>query len=116
MSTAVQSLVFWSLWRSSRTILNSARELPYGEQIGSQTRRRKHRVGSNQGRTAVFLDVLGPEIVMNLGWVMTLSSGTNAPVQVSIATEGGSGMEVSDLAIEVDNFDMAYRRMRADGF
>ena len=52
MSTAVQSLVFWSLWRSSRTILNSARELPYGEQIGSQTCCRKHRSGSNQGHTA----------------------------------------------------------------
>ena len=55
MSTAVQSLVFWSLWRSSRTILNSARELPYGEQIGSQTCCRKHRSGSNQGHTETSL-------------------------------------------------------------
>ncbi len=56
-----------------------------------------------------YCDVLGLEIVMDIGWIMTLSSRTNAPVQISIATEGGSGTEVPDLSIEVDDVDTAYR-------
>ena len=53
---------------------------------------------------------------MDLGWIMTLSYSTNAPVQISIATEGGYGTEVPDISIEVDDVDTAYRRMRTAGF
>ena len=63
-----------------------------------------------------YCDVLGLEIAMDLGWYMTLSSGADAPVQIGFATEGGSGTEVPDLSIEVDDVDMAYRRMRDAGF
>lgn len=63
-----------------------------------------------------YRDVLGLETVMDLGWIVTLSSGIEAGVQVSIATEGGSGTEVPDLSIEVDDVDEAYRRTRSGGF
>ena len=63
-----------------------------------------------------YRDVLGLETVMDLGWIKTLASGVDARVQVSIATEGGSGTEVPDLSIEVDDVDEAYRRSRAGGF
>ena len=63
-----------------------------------------------------YYDVLGLEVVMDLGWIMTLSSGMNAPVQISVATEGGSGTEVPDISIEVDNVDTAYSRVVTAGF
>ena len=63
-----------------------------------------------------YRDVLGLETVMDLGWIVTLSSGVEARVQVSIAAEGGSGTEVPDLSIEVDDVDEAYQRTRAAGF
>ncbi|MCY1367608.1 hypothetical protein D9M69_545510 [compost metagenome] len=37
-------------------------------------------------------------------------------VQVSFASEGGSGTPVPDLSIEVDDVDTALARMRAAGF
>ena len=63
-----------------------------------------------------YRDVLGLETVMDLGWIVTLASGASAPVQISIATEGGSGTEVPELSIEVDDVDEAFRRMRGGGF
>ena len=63
-----------------------------------------------------YRDVLGLETVMDLGWIVTLASGASAPVQISIATEGGSGTEVPELSIEVDDIDEAFRRMRGGGF
>ena len=63
-----------------------------------------------------YCDVLGLEPVMDLGWIVTLASGESAPVQVSIATEGGSGTDVPDLSVEVDDVDEAFRRTRGGGF
>ena len=71
------------------------------------------RVG--EGRS-FYCDVLGLEAVMDLGWIVTLTSGASAPVQISIATEGGSGTDVPDLSIEVDDVDEAFRRAREGGF
>lgn len=63
-----------------------------------------------------YRDVLGLDTVMDLGWIVTLASGASAPVQISIATEGGSGTEVPELSIEVDDVDEAFRRVRGGGF
>ena len=37
-------------------------------------------------------------------------------VQISIASEGGSGTAVPDLSIEVDDLDVALERVRNAGF
>ena len=59
-----------------------------------------------------YVDVLGLEIAMDLGWIATFrSSGTMVP-QLSVATEGGSGTPVPDISIEVDDLDEALRRVR----
>ena len=63
-----------------------------------------------------YRDVLGLEAVMDLGWIVTLASDASAPVQISIATEGGSGTAVPDLSIEVNDVDEAFRRTCASGF
>ncbi|WP_198672035.1 VOC family protein [Pseudogemmobacter bohemicus] len=38
---------------------------------------------------------------MDRGWVVSLATGETALVQIGIATEGGSGLPVPDLSIEV---------------
>ena len=63
-----------------------------------------------------YRDVLGLEVVMDLGWIVTLASGSEGKAQVNIALHGGSGTSVPDLSIEVDDIDVAYDRMRAAGF
>ncbi|KQV42526.1 MULTISPECIES: VOC family protein [unclassified Rhizobium] len=60
-------------------------------------------------------DILGMEIGMDHGWIMTFVSESQALVQVSVASEGGSGAPVPALSIEVDNLDEVLSRMIAAG-
>jgi hypothetical protein len=45
-------------------------------------------------------DLFGLDVLMDLGWVVTLGSGETAATQMSILNEGGSGAPVPDLSIE----------------
>lgn len=65
---------------------------------------------------AFYQDVLGLDLLMDQGWIQTYGSSTEMRVQVSFATEGGSGTVVPDLSIEVDDVDTAFERMVAAGF
>ena len=56
-------------------------------------------------------EILGLEITMDLGWIATFQSAEPMMPQVTIATEGGSGTEVPDISIEVDDLDEALRRV-----
>lgn len=60
-------------------------------------------------------DILGLKVVMDHGWLVTYASDAKTLVQVSIASEGGSGTPVPDLSIEVDNLDEILGRVRAAG-
>lgn len=53
--------------------------------------------------------------VMDQGWIVTLASGETTKVQLSIASEGGSGTPVPDMSIEVDDVDETYARAKAMG-
>jgi catechol 2,3-dioxygenase-like lactoylglutathione lyase family enzyme len=59
-----------------------------------------------------YEDVLGLELLMDLGWIATCGSSEKMSVQLSFASEGGSGTQVPDLSIEVDDLDDALDRMR----
>ena len=61
-------------------------------------------------------EVLGPEIVMDHGWIVTFADDGQATPQVSFASEGGGGAPVPDLSVEVDDVDEAYSRATAAGF
>lgn len=65
---------------------------------------------------AFYGELLGLKVVMDHGWILTLASDHTAPVQISIASEGGSGTEVPDLSIEVDQVDDVYHRAKDAGF
>ena len=63
-----------------------------------------------------YQDVLGLDLLMDQGWIQTFGSETAMSVQVSVASEGGSGTPVPDLSIEVDDVDAAFDRMKNAGF
>lgn len=63
-----------------------------------------------------YQDVLGLELVMDLGWIVTYGSQQHMPVQLSIASEGGSGTPVPDLSIEVEDVDAVLEAVKAAGF
>jgi catechol 2,3-dioxygenase-like lactoylglutathione lyase family enzyme len=62
-----------------------------------------------------YADILGLEVVMDLGWIATFASPTKMAPQVSIANEGGSGTAVPDLSVEVDDLEEALQRVRDAG-
>jgi catechol 2,3-dioxygenase-like lactoylglutathione lyase family enzyme len=59
-----------------------------------------------------YQDILGLDLLMDLGWIATYGSSQKMSVQVSIMSEGGSGTPVPDLSIEVDDLDTALQRMK----
>lgn len=61
-----------------------------------------------------YESIFGLEIVMDLGWIKTYSSGEEMTTQISVASEGGSGTPVPDLSIEVDDLDTALQRVKAE--
>ncbi|MGY3443981.1 MULTISPECIES: VOC family protein [unclassified Bradyrhizobium] len=63
--------------------------------------------------TSFYRDILGLASLMDFGWVATYGSSETMQVQISFASEGGSGTPVPDLSIEVDDLDEALRRMTA---
>jgi catechol 2,3-dioxygenase-like lactoylglutathione lyase family enzyme len=56
-------------------------------------------------------NILGMEVAMDLGWIVTFATNATTTPQVSFATTGGSGTAVPDLSIEVDNLDEVHGRM-----
>lgn len=65
---------------------------------------------------AFYHDVLGLDVLMDHVWITTYGSRETATVQVSFASEGGSGTPVPDLSIEVDDVEEALRRCRSAGY
>ena len=63
-----------------------------------------------------YADVLGLDVLMDHGFVATYGGTATMKVQVSFASEGGSGAPTPDLSIEVDDVDEAFTRMTAAGF
>jgi len=52
---------------------------------------------------------------MDFGWIATYGSQQKMPIQLSVASEGGSGTSTPDLSIEVDDLDQALERMQQAG-
>ncbi len=57
-------------------------------------------------------EVLGLDLAMDHGWIRTYTSAAKMTVQVSFATQGGSGTPVPQLSIEVDDLDEALQRVK----
>jgi catechol 2,3-dioxygenase-like lactoylglutathione lyase family enzyme len=63
-----------------------------------------------------YQDVLGLDLVMDHGWILTFASAGAQSPQLSIASEGGSGTPVPELSVEVDDVEDVYNRATEAGF
>ena len=63
-----------------------------------------------------YEQILGLDIAMDLGWILTFANEGSARPQISIMSEGGPGTEVPDVSVEVDNVDEIYARAQSQGF
>ena len=71
----------------------------------------------NIAKAEVFYKtVLGLEILMDHGWITTYGIDQNMSIQISFASEGGSGTLTPDLSIEVDDFEETLYRTKEAGF
>jgi len=61
---------------------------------------------------AFYSGVFGLDILMDHGWIATYGSDEQMHVQISFASEGGSGTPVPDLSIEVDDIEAALARVQ----
>ena len=59
-----------------------------------------------------YQTVLGMDLIMDLQWIHTYGCDTRMPIQISIASQGGSDTSVPDLSIEVDNLESALQRVK----
>jgi catechol 2,3-dioxygenase-like lactoylglutathione lyase family enzyme len=59
-----------------------------------------------------YQDILGLDVLMDMGWIATHGSSQAMSIQISFMTEGGSGAPVPDLSIEVDDLESALARVK----
>ena len=64
---------------------------------------------------AFYKEILGLDVLMDLGWIRTYGASSKMTIQLSIMSEGGSGTAVPDISIEVDNVEEALMRVRKVG-
>lgn len=69
-----------------------------------------------QQARAFYQDLLGLDVAMDHGWILTFAGHERQQVQVSVASAGGSGMPVPCLSIEVDDVEAVHDRARLAGF
>jgi catechol 2,3-dioxygenase-like lactoylglutathione lyase family enzyme len=62
-----------------------------------------------------YEEILGLEVLMDLGWIRTYGSSAKMTVQLSVMSGGGSGTAVPDISIEVDDVEVALARVRKAG-
>ncbi len=63
-----------------------------------------------------YHDILGLDLLMDHGWIATYGLDRPMTIQLSVASEGGSGAPVPDLSIEVDDVNAVMTAMKAAGF
>ena len=62
-----------------------------------------------------YRQVLGLQVAMDMGWIVTLAGEGPGPIQLSTMSEGGSGTPVPPLSVEVDDLDGVLDRARSLG-
>ncbi len=65
--------------------------------------------------TDFYVDVLGFEVVMDLGWIVTLSDPANPQAQLSLLTHDATAPVIPDVSVEVDDVDAAHQAARRAG-
>jgi predicted enzyme related to lactoylglutathione lyase len=58
--------------------------------------------------TGFYAEVLGLEVTMDLGWIVTLAAQGNSAAQISLMRRDASASVQPDASIEVDDVDAAH--------
>jgi catechol 2,3-dioxygenase-like lactoylglutathione lyase family enzyme len=96
--------------------MNKIKNMTYNEE--ELSRMRVKRITANirtsdiDKADAFYHDVLGLKVIMDHGWIRTYGLDSKMTVQVSFASEGGSGTPVPDLSVEVDDIEIAVARVK----
>jgi catechol 2,3-dioxygenase-like lactoylglutathione lyase family enzyme len=61
-----------------------------------------------------FVDLLGFEVAMDMGWVMTVASPSNPSAQITIV--GGDDMSAPGISVEVADVDAVHAKAVERGF
>lgn len=61
-----------------------------------------------------YIDVLGFEEVMDMGWIVTFASATNSTAQISLAV-GDQHPVRADITVEVDDVDAVHAEAQRRG-
>jgi len=62
-----------------------------------------------------YAEVLGLQVVMDMGWIVTYASPENPSAQISLMREDASAPVVPDVSVEVDDVDAAYKAAQRRG-
>jgi catechol 2,3-dioxygenase-like lactoylglutathione lyase family enzyme len=55
-----------------------------------------------------YAEVLGLEVVMDLGWIVTFAAPDNPAAQITVLRQDATASVQPDVSIEVDDVDAAY--------
>jgi catechol 2,3-dioxygenase-like lactoylglutathione lyase family enzyme len=64
---------------------------------------------------AFYCRLFGLDLLMDQGFIATVGSSGMAPVQLSLASEGGSGTPRPAISVEVDELEAVLQRARQVG-
>lgn len=64
---------------------------------------------------AFYVDTLGFEVAMDLGWVVTFASPANRSAQINLVQTEGAPTPQPDLTVEVTDVDAMHARALAHG-
>ena len=62
-----------------------------------------------------YAEVLGMEVAMDLGWIVTYADPANPAAQISLMRADASAAVQADVSIEVDDVDAAHEAARRLG-
>jgi catechol 2,3-dioxygenase-like lactoylglutathione lyase family enzyme len=63
-----------------------------------------------------YVDVLGLEVAMDLGWIVTFSAPGNPTAQISVMRQDATASVQADVSIEVDDVDAVHATAQRLGY
>jgi len=70
-------------------------------------------VGSSR---AFYVDVLGLDVAMDLGWIVTLAAPGDTSIQISVMSDDAASSVQPDVSIEVDDVDSVHASVQRLGY
>lgn len=68
-----------------------------------------------QAARAFWVDGIGFELAMDLGWIATFAAPGSPTTQVSVLTHDATAPVIADISVEVDNVDAVHATLVAAG-